>query len=562
MKLSGYGFQISRFAPPPTAFWYRGGASSGIFPISLTASITRRLNSFIILAALSLFGFTNGVFAQWPQTEINPVDPPTPHIIQSIPQQETGETADDLYWEDTVARALLEFQSENPEVRRSAIMLLGKYPAPPAQEAVLKALKDPADSVRQAALVSLFESPRMLTSEAMTKVITLVGDPSVSIRRIASNKVGQIMQWFPMTFNIGNLQPQQRIPAELLLILQDAFSDEDVSVRRNMVTSYPMLRIPLPSETIVALLRDPDSEVAIQTLGWGIALLSPQLIEVSLPKLVERPEPIFRSELARHLGNQPLHLAKPALERLQEDETPRVAIEARLSLFQHSPTPERYRQLLAAIHGYNPRQETINRAINATNLLGDEAVEFLRQWIEAPESATRQQATMILLSRAPNQAVDMALLLRLLDDQASQVREQVIHFFLRQPRMVTPEIADRIVSSSHSEVRRYAVQFSAILPQQKAENLLMELLLDESVDVRIQAIHAVAERQFHGWRDILILSLQDSEPAIQHAAIEWLLRNLDEETLRQLRNFLEENPRSPLRAQIEMHLRRHGRAAL
>lgn len=468
-------------------------------------------------------------------------------------------TTEDPYWRETVDRALEQLQSENPEVRRSAVMLLGKYPVPPAREAVSDALTDDHASVRRAALVSLLEEQAPVTPKLGARLLRLLSDPDVSIRRIASTAAHMSVQHFTMTLLPGQNQPRRDLPAEAKEQLRRAFVDEDVTVRRNMVSHYPFLRVDLPQETVVKLLHDPDDEVAIQALRWGLPLLDSRTLAREIERLLDHENDLYRLELAKALQNHPIREARAALEVLQTDEHPAVAIEAMLAAFYHRPDAEIYQQILERYRESGGRADSAQRIIFAAQMLGQEGNGYLEEWLKDPNPAHRQYAAQAFLGR-PNTNVSMKFLLSLLEDSAPGVRQQAMQAMMRANQRLAPEHVRTAAASPHADVRRMAAGLSNFLPADAAEEVLMDLLLDEVTEVRLAALHQIGNRRVPGWEEIMALSLDEEDQAIQRAALEWIVRQPNPEAIRLLRAYVERQPHSPLRPRIELFLRQQETA--
>jgi HEAT repeat protein len=467
---------------------------------------------------------------------------------------------EDPYWQETVERAVEQFKSNNPEVRRSAVMLLGKYPVGPAREVVERALEDPDAGVRQAALVSVLEEPAQLHPAFANKLFRLLADPEVSIRRIASNALSMVIHSFPFALHPGAGQMHRQLPEEANRILREAFRDQDVSVRRNMVANYPFLRIDLPQDIVIGLLRDPDIQVAVPALQWGLPLLSPQALAREVSSLIEHENPAFRLELTRALQSRRSPEAFQALEELQNDPHPPVAIEAMLAIFYQRQSVELYQRILQRFREAGRPAEMGQRIILGAQMLGDQGKPFLREWMEESNPALRQQAVQVYLSRFGHEE-EAELLLSLTDDPLQGVRQQALRALMQSSHRLTAEQVRRTISSRHLDVRRSAPALAASLPAKEAEDLLLDLLLDDARDVRVAALQQIGIRQIPGWEEIMGISLRVDDPIINRAAMEWLIRHPTPATLEALRGYVEENPRSPLRLQIESHLKRNQAAA-
>jgi len=523
-----------------------------------SAQITRRLRSTGVL--LATLAFTPPLAQA--QLQAQPAPPPSFQIQIPPPPSapprpaEEAEVPDDPYWQETVARAVEQFESDHPDVRRSAVMLLGKYPVPPALEVVGRALQDPHPSVRQAALVSLLEEQGQIHPAFADQALRLLGDPDVSIRRIASNSIRTVVYSFAFTLRPGLGQMERQLSPEGTRILQAAFADPDVSVRRNMVTQYPSLQISLPETTVVALLHDPDSEVAVNALRWGLSLLSPATLTAKLETMAQHESQIFRLELARALQTRSYPASLGVWTQLQNDPHPPVAIEAMLGLFSHQPDVSLYQRMMDLFRQHGRRGDAGQRLILAAQVLGDQGEPFLREWITEADPALRQQAVRVYLGRA-GPAVDRDLLFRLLNDSVPSIRQQAVRTLIQSPQPLTPDEVRRTIANRYPDVRQAAAGLASTLPADRAEDLLLDLLLDETREVRQAALQQIGLRQIDGWEEIMAISLRVNDPLIQRTALDWLMRLPTPATLALLHQFHEENPQSPLRPQIEAHLRRH-----
>jgi HEAT repeat protein len=480
-----------------------------------------------------------------------------PEIQAQIDRAAAAMAEEDPYWEETVKNALEQFRSENPEVRRSAVMLLGKYPVAPAREAIKQALSDPAAPVRRAAVVSVLEEQGIIMPDLALPLLRLLADPDVSIRRIVSNAVPMTIQHFPLTMTFGDPQLRRDLPEPIRENLRQAFRDPDVTVRRNMVTHYPFLRVDLPQETLVRLLHDEDHEVAIHALRWVLPLLDARAVATETRRLVEHPNPLFRLELARGLQAHRSGEVDQVLTRLQDDPDPAVAIEALLASFHQQPDPRLYERLLDRYRDSGGRGDVAQRIIMAAQLLGPAGEPYLRAWLEDGNPAHRQQAAQAYFGGRGGQP-DVELALSLLHDSAPGVRQQALHALIRAQQRLTAEQIETALSVRHADVRRSAVGLTAFLSNERAEDLLLDLLLDEAADVRLAALHQIGNRRLPGWEEIMAFALEEEHPAIRQTGSEWLQRHPTPEALRHLRAYVQRYPQSPLRPRIEIFLRQQN----
>ena len=499
-------------------------------------SSNRSLSLFFTLSALTI----TPVFAQVPEPLLSPAEEPV---------------AEDPYWRETVDKAIEQYQSENPDIRRSAVMLLGKYPVPPAQETVAKALEDSDASVRQAALVSVLEEQMQIPPATREKLFSLLQDRSVSIRRIASNSLPMILGGFPFTMQPGANQLTRQMPDHVLESLQKAFRDEDASVRRNMVTNYQYLRIQLPPETVTALLHDPDPQVAIHAIQWALPMIEPANLPEEVEKMMERDDPNFRLELIRALQSRFSPGMMSIFQKLQQDPNPRVALEARLTVFNHHPTVEGFQEIIDLWEAHGRDGTVGSRIVFSAQLLGEEGEPFLRKWLDADDPEIRQQAAQVYFSRFGPDA-DSELLLKLLRDPVHGVRQQATQALILKNRNLSENEILTAANSRYVDVRRSAADMTRFLEPEKAEEILLDLLLDTESVVQAAALQQIAQRKIDGWEEILIISLESGDPVTSRTALQILLRQTDPQTLDLLQTYLDKNPRSPWRPQIEAHLQK------
>lgn len=512
----------------------------------------------LLIGAL-LAGCTGLLDAQQPSSP-----PERPGQIRITPQQapiqlqpnSDASVSGDPYWRETVEKAIDQYQSENPDVRRSAVMLLGKYPVPPARETVAQALKDPDAGVRQAALVSALEEQTQINGAFRGKLLPLLADPEVSIRRIASSSLPMIVHSYPFVLHPGTGQMERQLPGNAKKILQAAFRDDDVSVRRNMVDNYPLLRIDLPQETVISLLHDTDVQVAVHSLSWGLALLEPPTLKRELESLVRHESETFRLELARALQSRPIPEALEALGRLVDDPSPAVALEAMLASFQHRPSVELYEKMVELYRDQAGASDVGQRVIFAAQMLGDRGEPYLREWLADKNPAHRQQAARVYLSRFAEQA-ETGFLLSLLEDPVQEVRLQAVRALMQTHERLTAEHVRQLISSRHTDVRRSAAGLTRFLPTEAAEGILLDLLLDNERDVQLAALQQIGQRRIEGWEEIMGITLEVDDPITSRTAVEWLMRNPTPKTLKILRAYRKTNPNTPWRPQIDAHLKRH-----
>jgi HEAT repeat protein len=142
-----------------------------------------------------------------------------------------------------------------------------------------------------------------------------------------------------------------------------------------------------------------------------------------------------------------------------------------------------------------------------------------------------------------------------LDDDADAVVQAAGVVLQQRQRELSAAALRQLLQKRNPEARKLALRCTANLTPDEAGELLLDACLDESVPVRQQALQLLGARQIPGWRDILLLSLEDSNAAIQQTAAEGLMRAVREPVVRgALTSYLERCTDPYLRQRLEMLL--------
>lgn len=475
-------------------------------------------------------------------------------IITGVPDRSNSAAR-----ERTVQELLPDLDSENPEVRAGAVMLLGKYRTPDAQGAVESALLDESVRVRRAAVSALLEDLARIPPTAAIGLVGALGDEDAEIRRLVSFSLPIIvshLRHFAMLNRQFSTTASGLSERQQTLIIQ-AYTDEDVQVRRNMLAADPQLMVRPPAETWARLLIDEDLRVRSAALPLAAGRARADFIRIA-PQLAEDSERAIRHQLARQIGDSLLVDLGPVLRHLMEDPDPGVAAEARLALLRISPSEN----LAAAIiredlqHGQLTLEQTERFLMGLAPLMpasGHLFEEILAQATPPVRlAAARATLRFDLLGGLPKVAR------LILDDESANVREQAARYFRMRPDSLPPELLEDLAFSPHSDIRALAAELSAMLPNAEAFPLLLDLLLDDTLSVRIHALRELHRREHPRRLHFLARSLHADAMEVQRAAVQILLTRPSQEELDILQNYLREHPSEPLAAFIRNEFRRRG----
>ncbi|MDD4540388.1 MAG: HEAT repeat domain-containing protein [Lentisphaeria bacterium] len=473
---------------------------------------------------------------------------------------------------ETIARCLRDLRSSDVEARRRAAMIIGKYRVPAAQEAVLACLRDPDAVVRRSALVSLTEEDRMISPAARQEVFRLLSDPDVHIRRIASSMLGEISVGLGRVVVIpgrpGPLRPGVPAPPamaadaenrEALLAaraLNEALGDDDASVRRNVLSAARFYPGVLDRARLERFFSDPSVEIRVLALQAYASLAGPEdeRVDALLP-LLEDADPRVREELARTAAR--LGAAGTAiLKTLSRDGVLGVRIEA-VRLYAAQQDPAALPLLIALIRDEAVPVDERAQLLRVLNVYPAAAGPVYDELADNGPAALRATAIRMLGTGriTGTKERSLAFFIDCLDDDSDAVVQAAGAVLQQRQDELSAAALRQLLLKRNPEARKLALRCTARLTPEEAGELLLDACLDDSVPVRQQALQLLVARQIPDWRDILMVSLEDSNAAIQQTAAEGLMRAVREPAVRTaLTSYLERCTEPYLKQRLEQLL--------
>jgi HEAT repeat protein len=417
---------------------------------------------------------------------------------------------------ETIAKCLQDLKSTDKDKRARAVLILGKYARNPvAQQATMLALEDPEASIRRSALVALTE--RNVPRSARDKMLRMIADEDVHIRRIVTSYIHEIMMGGTFYFSSTPNDTRGQLPSDIRMIIRSAFSDSDATVRKNMLAKYMYLRQYVQSTDLVPLLRDEDRDVralALTTLRRMMPLT--QYVEATM-HLVEDPDATIRMQMATTLGSMRTPETTAALEKLADDKDYEVATTAMRSLFRNG-RKELGPELVKRLDHPSIKADTAKRIIYELSIMGPDCKPLLEKLMKHTKTSYRVTALQTYGNSFTQ--VDAAFLATLLEDSSPNVRATAANLLMRTAKL-PDDIVDAVVMSDFVDVRRFAMSI-ARRDAERAEDVLMELLLDDETDLRLQAISEICRRQFDGWEEILDETLDESDQKVLLRSLTYL----------------------------------------
>lgn len=470
----------------------------------------------------------------------------------------------------TIDRARVDLDSGSPELRKGAVMLLSKYESAQARGAVLGALRDPDPTVRFAAVVSAL-AWRSYTVPALDELMYALDDPEVDIRRAVSTSLDKLVSY---RLRASQLQLQQlllrptrapggqipmppTLPVSIQQKMVNALLDTDVVVRRNMISRFNALRITVPSEIFVRLLQDEDLEVRSSVLPLAARYLEFPLFVEKAAVVADDESPILRLSLIRELN--PRGEVKPIqlLQKLSLDAVPEVATAAQLQLYNNDPNSERYQLLVERFAEGSLNAKQRERLVQLLGRLEEveERNRFVLQFLEVSEEALRVVAARHFFNFELGELYPENLA-HILKDSSANVRSQVIRYYMTHRGEMQSVDCEVWLESDFKDVRLALVRLASALPREESAGVLFDLLLDDEIDVRVEAMTMYSQMRMDGFEKVLEMTLQDESVIMQKRAVEYIIQQMGQPGRALLeRHLKDEGGRSPLSVYIKTQLK-------
>ncbi len=464
---------------------------------------------------------------------------------------------------ETISKSLRDFQSEDAEVRKRAVLILGKYPSTVAKRALLTALTDKEAGIRRSALVSLnnwmVEKP-IFSANEVEQLMMMIGDADVSIRRIASSALPQLLMRHSRQRSIiispNQVQTRSKLPPVLVKVLRDASRDDDATVRKNLVSAWLYLRQYIPDELALERLKDKNREVRILALERGKMILPRDVYERAVVTMVDDPDRIIRLRLATVLGRQFGAGGKTvqALQALAEDKDFEISTEAYIGLMRHTPKTAAA-ELMKRLEDPQMRGEQAKNIIEALPRAREVGMNYLLRLVDHEKSKYRLTAFRTYVQRFWGKG-NPELAMKMVDDPASAIRGEAIELLARSQSLTLKTVA-KLAQSKYDDVRRAALVFSHRLPKNEAlEEVVMGLLIDESAEVRRLAIFVIGSREMTDWVQIMGDALGDEDKDSRQQAALTLIEKRDEnkEADKLIKRYLEKGGNDELKTFIKKEI--------
>ncbi len=464
--------------------------------------------------------------------------------------------------QETIAKCLVDLQQSDTKLRRRAVLVLGKYNVPKAQMAIIACLQDSDDTVRQSALVALSEC-RRVPPAAHKPIIALLADRNVHIRRIASSLLRDVLRTrrfvnaFPVKF--GRRPAVSGLDAETKACLNLALEDDDVTVRKNILSLHAVMGHFFKEESLIKCFAHADREIRILALrAYGVTnLAAPGRTDPLVALLHDKEEPV-RLEVVKLLGRAGKQ-GLPLLRDVARDPAPVVRSRAIQQLARQADDGA-FALLAAAVEDEQMPLEERRLLVRHLRFYPTKERAALMKFSSVGSDSVRAEVVRRLGALVKDDPLPR-FFVQLLSDESAEIRKAATGGVLRRARQLRAEDIAQLVSSDYVDVRRMALPLVFQLPAEQAAQFIADCMLDDDVGIRCAAIRFAGQRAVPNWQLFMRQSLKDPSLEIQRAAADALLRRQDPQSRQILAEYLQSQPNPDLAAYVQRQMKRPRKRA-
>lgn len=465
-----------------------------------------------------------------------------PHLVQSRVVNESQQTV-----EETVRTALRDLTEGDTEARRGSVMLLAKYPQHPiALTVIADALQDPEPTVRRAAAVSLAENIQMLGSQLANRLLVAIEDSDPEVRLTVSTWLPQLLMMGQNRFFPGTsaLAAQQNNPPVERLLLQ-ALEDDNPLIRINVLDSLRYLRTFRADPRLMARLADDDARVRVAAWQVFSSLIPDDELTRQARQHIEDPDSRVRMAMMEVLLERRVPDRIDIFTALIDDPTEAVRLHAQIGVFMLQRERQLPEELVGALNDNRITGTLLFRLFNHIRSMDNKAARRVTEpLLELQAPNPRSQAASVWLhtfDRPP----PVEPFIRLLNDTAPEVRQQVQLFVIGRNLPLLPEVLAALPEVPFDDIRLNAFSLAMHNSSDERAALALAMLMDNQPRVRLLALQQIQSLRPPQWQRVFMASLRDPSPLIQQQAVQALLRQMGPDGREVALRFAEQNPDHP-----------------
>lgn len=437
--------------------------------------------------------------------------------------------------QETLRECRERLTATDPEIRRDAVLVAGKYDLPEVPALLAECLSDSDAGVRHCALVALSEKPSWLRENAAA-VLGLLRDPDVQNRRLASSQVAPCLGVF--VSGRVRLSPSARISTGASAdpaLLESALADPDEQVRANVLKALPYYGGRIGFDAVAPFLAA-DQPRELQALAIPLVARAscndPQRRIQALAPFAKSPSAQLRALLAGVLWECPG--AAELLQTLSQDSDSRVrsaALLSRAKIASPQDAEALSSEIAVALKGEGVSEDDFSRLLDALWTLSADAwwnaLQALLPDETLPLSLQAELWTQVVRHRGYTDRLSPRLIVQaLLRLEGNRRARQVLLSLLRQrASQLTSEELSLLQNSPRPGCRQAVLDLVRQLPEGLRASVLEEALLDEDLSLRKRALELFPTLHPEGWEELLLATLEDPDPTLQNTAAKGLLRS-------------------------------------
>jgi HEAT repeat protein len=415
-----------------------------------------------------------------------------------------------------------QLESEDLEIRKSAVVALGRIGDARATPALIEALGEDAELVIPAADALA----KIGDSRAFDALLSLVGDSHAAVRQAAVgalNSLGSPEMPGRVIPLLEDADPNVRESAvkiagyfgypECADLLLERCRDREERVRRAAVEHLPFLEDERATPALLRALGRETPKVRAAAAG-AMALAEGAEVSNRLTEALADEDPWVRYFAARSLGRRKAVESTDALARLARDDKSSHVRIAAVEALGHVGGPEAARVVAPLVKSDEP--DLVRTAVAALGRIQHpDAEPPLFEALGSPDADVRAEAAAALGARGGAESVE-----RLRRVAATDAEPSVVEAALGAlGRAGTPEAVAAVVSLTSDPARRErAVAALARTGEALLEEVARGLSPEQPAGVRRAVVEALGRVKSQRASQLLRAACEDADPSVRAAA--------------------------------------------
>ena len=423
-----------------------------------------------------------------------------------------------------IAQCLADLENEQAEVRRRAVLVLGKCQDDPrAERAVLNCLEDADASVRYSALIAVGEKSMCLFA-AGEGILRMLKDEDVHIRRLASSMFRRTNLAMLLNHSSSmNAKSKQRLVAAL----NEAMEDSDRNVPRNLLEDCPPYVEYISPRKILGFMREAtlDSDVILGIQAIEACAGPPDECAAALVEMSSHANPDVRLAVAESLVNLGA-VGCGLLRRLCKDDDCRVRVTALAGACREDVPEDLRTEVSNALVDASIPPDFRLKLMDCLRWLPEAECRKALLALSADSSSRIRMETLSfsVLNHRNGLGLPAARLLEMCNDSASEVRGMAMRIVkMRSNELDAALDLAGLWKSRYAETRLFCVELIERMRPANQREMLEEALIDEDGKVRAASLKGLMRVMTKAeFRELLAACREDESPDVRKEALRLL----------------------------------------